>query len=239
VILAIVGDEHGLAEDVHPFEEVQIVDGALIDEVFQRHLHQHHHLLALHARFLDELGLAAVEHVERDLGDGTEAAPLDEDRFFVENFRVLQGLAVGGEHRGVGQPLLDELQTGRAVVHHLKGRPGKLDHVHLHAVGREIVHERLDEAVGIVVQVDRPVDQVHAHDAERLLLLEIFVIQHADMDDDLGRHVAGTRLEADAHPAMAVVAMNVALRGHRVREDKKLVVAPRFSRSRSPSRPNS
>ena len=92
---------------------------------------------------------------------------------------------------------------------------------------------------GVVVEVERAVDQIHAHDAGGLLLLEIFVVQHADMDDDLGRHVAGTRLEADAHPAVAVVAMDVALRGHGVREDKNLVVAPRFSRSRSPSRPNS
>ena len=77
---------------------------------------EHHRLLPLDGRLLEELRARAVEHVEGELGHGPEAAALDEDRLLVEHLGRLHDLAGGGEHRGVGQALLDELQAHEAVV---------------------------------------------------------------------------------------------------------------------------
>ena len=65
------------------------------------------------------------------------------------------------------------------------------------------------------------VDEIDAEDAERLLLLDIGVVEHPDMQDDVvGRHV-GSRLQPHPHPAVAFVALAVALRGDRVGEGEK------------------
>lgn len=46
--------------------------------------------------------------------------------------------------------------------------------------------------------MESPVNQIHPHNAQRLLLLEIVFIQHADMDDDVVDRRTGLGLKA--HP---------------------------------------
>ena len=70
---------------------------------------------------------------------------------------------------------------------------------------RQVVEQRLDQLLGLVVEEERAVEQVHADDAERLLLQRVLRVEHADVDDDLAVVVARVRLEADAHPAVALV----------------------------------
>ena len=107
-----------------------------------------------------------------------EAAALDEHGFFVEHLGPLHGLALGGEHGGLGQPVLHQLQRGEAVVHLDERRPGELDHVHLHPLPGEVVQQRVDELRGVAVVVKRAVDEVHAQHPQRLLLADVLPVQH-------------------------------------------------------------
>ena len=113
---------------------------AVTGEVAQRHFHQHNDFFALRLRFLHELGLGAIQHVDGHFGDGPETAAFDEDRLFVEHFGGLHYFAVCGEHRGIRQSLRDELQCHQTIVEVLERRTGELDHVHFDPVAREIIH---------------------------------------------------------------------------------------------------
>ena len=65
------------------------------------------------------------------------------------------------------------------------------------------------------------VDQVHAENAERVLLFQVGVVEHADMQDDLVRYLIRRRLEADADPAVAFLAFPEPLRRDGIGEGEK------------------
>ena len=77
---------------------------------------------------------------------------------------------VGAEHRHPAEAELHELQRHQPVVHAAELDAAELDHVDLDAAGGQPVEEALDELVRLVVQEEGAVEQVHADDAERLLL---------------------------------------------------------------------
>ncbi len=164
--------------------------------------------------------MGGVEHIQGQMGDGAEAAALDEDRFFVKDLGGLDDLAIGGEHGGAGEPMLDELERHEPVVHLLKAGPGELDHVDLDPLGGQVIHERGDEVV-LAVEVERGVNEIDPDDAERLLLLEVLLVQHPDVDEDLRGLRAGLGLEADAHPAMGLARMKLAVRGDGIGKDEE------------------
>ena len=95
--------------------------------------------------------------------------------------------------------------------------------------GAEAVEQRLEQRLRVVVQEARAVDEVHADDAERLLLERVLDVEHAHVDDDLVVGAVGSRLELDAHPAVAFVVAAEAARGNRVgeREERGAVAALR------------
>ena len=113
---------------------------AVAGEIAQRHFHQHHDFFALHSRFLHELRLGAIQHVDGDFRHGPKTAALDEDRFFVKYFGGLHHFAVGREHGRISQPLRHQLQTHQAILHFGERRPGELDRVHFDAVAIQVVH---------------------------------------------------------------------------------------------------
>ena len=88
-------------------------------------------------------------------------------------------------------------------------------------VDRQAVEQRADHLFGVLVEVKRAVDEVHADDPERLLLLHVFLIEHPHVDDDLVRLRARVRLEADAQPAVALARGGVALGRDGVGEGEK------------------
>ena len=159
-------------------------------------LHERDHRLAGDAGLLREALERALEHVDVDVRDRPEAAALDQHRLLVEHLRRLQHVAVGGEHRRAGEAELHELQAHHAVVDVAELDARQLDHVDLDAIGGEAVEQRLDQQLGLVVEEARAVDEVHADDAERLLLRLLLLVEHADVDDDLAVGVARVRLEA-------------------------------------------
>jgi len=73
----------------------------------------------------------AVQQVKRQLGGRAETAALDQDRPLVKDFRWLYDVSVRGEHRGIGQAKLDQLEAHEPVVHAREGRARELDHVDL------------------------------------------------------------------------------------------------------------
>ena len=50
--------------------------------------------------------------------------------------------------------------------------------------------------------IKRTEKQVYADNTERLLLIDVRLVEHPDVDDDLARFVARLFLKADAQPAM-------------------------------------
>jgi len=67
----------------------------------------------LESRLLDELVARPLEQVECQVRRRPEAPSLHEHGFLVEDLGGLYDVAGGGEHRGVGQALLDERQAAR------------------------------------------------------------------------------------------------------------------------------
>ena len=100
----------------------------------------------------------ALEHVDVHVRDRAEAAALDQHRLLVEHLGRLQHLAVGGEHRRAGEAELHQLQAHHAVVDVAELDARELDHVDLDALGREVVEQRLDQLLGLVVEEERAVD---------------------------------------------------------------------------------
>ena len=172
-------------------------------------------------RLLEETGLGRVEDVLGRVRQRPEAAAFDEHRLLVEQFVRAHDLAVGGEQRRVGKPLLDELERHEPVIDVMEIRARELDDVHLDALDREPVEQRADELFRALVQIKRAMDEVDADDAQRLLLLDVLLVQHAHVDDDLVRFRARVRLVADAHPAVALAGVVVGLGGHGVGKGKK------------------
>ena len=113
-----------------------MIELAFREQIFQRHLHQHDEIFLFRPRLAEENLARALQHVVRRVGDRAETAALDDDRFFVEDFRRLHGLAIRREHDRVGQALAHQLQAHQAVVDPRVGRSGELDHVHLDALRR-------------------------------------------------------------------------------------------------------
>ena len=74
---------------------------------------------------------------------------------------------------------------------------------------------------GDVAVVEGAVDEVHADDAERLLLQHGLLVPHADVQDDVVGRLLGMDLEADAHPAVGLVVALEALGRDGVGEDEE------------------
>ena len=110
-VLAEFRDQHRvpeLAEHIHAVQEIRVVDlAAAGDQVLHRDLHQHDDLLARDLGLLEKRLAGAVQDVVGRVRHRAEAAALDEHRLLVEDLVRADHLAVGGEHRRVGEPLLD------------------------------------------------------------------------------------------------------------------------------------
>jgi hypothetical protein len=124
---------------------------------------------------------------------------------------------------------LHEPQAHDAIVDASELVAGKVDEIDLDAIRRQPIEQRFEQAFGLAVQEARAMDQVHADDAERLLLRGILEVEHADVDEDLLVGSARPRLELDAHPAVALVVAAETAGRHRVgkREERGAAAAPR------------
>ena len=94
----------------------------------------------------------------------------------------------------------------------------------------EVVQQRLDELVGLVVEEKGAVEQVHADNPQGLLLQGVLGVEHPHVQDDLAVLVAGIGLEPHAHPAVAFVgALGSCGRKRCRRRRRRQVVSPRLS----------
>ena len=87
-------------------------------------------------------------------------------------------------------------------------------------------------ASGCAMQVKAAVNEVDADDAQGLLLVDRLAVEHAHMDDDLGRIGARLGLKANAQPA---VALRRGACATVLANTKKAALAPRLCSSRSSS----
>src|SRR6266853_2654046 len=72
-----------------------------------------------------------------------------------------------------------------------------------------------------MMQKKSAVEEIDSHDAQSLLLEIVFLIEHADVDNDLAVFVARASLVFDAHPSMALVRTLIVASRHRVGEGKE------------------
>ncbi len=170
---------------------------------------------------MHELGAGAVEHVHVDVGDGAKAAAFDEHSFFVKNLGRLEDFAAGAKHHGVGEFVAHEVERHEAVVDRPKGGAAHLEHVHLDALGADVVQKRFDQLLGSFAEIKRAVDQVGPDDAQRLLLEDVIFVPHADVDHDLAGRAVRVGLKTHAQPAVAFVGAFVVSRGDGVGEHKE------------------
>ena len=168
-----------------------------------------------------EESFGAIQHVVCHMGDRTEAAALDENGSFVERVRGLHDLAVGAEQCGAGQLLHDELEAHDAVVHIGERRPRETDHIHFNAAGLQVIKQRANEPSGVLVIESCPIDEIHAGDAQRLLLEKVLGVKHADMNNNVAEICMGSVLEAKAHPTMRLIMPAKASGGHRISKNKE------------------
>jgi hypothetical protein len=227
VVVEVVGDQHRLAaggEQLGPGQEIAPVNLlSAREQVPHGDLGELQDVLAGHGRVLGELGPGRPEHVDVHVRRRPEAAPLDQDRLLAQHLARLQHHAVGAEHRHAAQPELDQLDRHQPVVHAAELDAAELDHVDLDAADGQPVQQALDQLLRFVVLEERPVQQVHADDAERLLLQPGLDVEHPDVHHDLAWLVVRLGLELHAHPAVALVAAPVAARDHGVREGEEAV----------------
>src|SRR5438270_9236225 len=75
---------------------------------------------------------------------------------------------------------------------------------------------------------ERAIEQIHADDPERFLLIDIRFVEHPDMDHDLARLAPRLILETNAQPAVRLVVLFETARRHRIRKNKKRPDAAEF-----------
>ena len=108
-----IGDQHRLAkraERVHAVEKILVVNRVADLQLAQRHLEHDDGRIVLQEFILHELFARAFKHVEHGIGERAETAAFEQHGFFPKQFAGDDGFAIGGEHGGFGEPLLDELQ---------------------------------------------------------------------------------------------------------------------------------
>ena len=170
------------------------------------------------------------DHVDVHFGHGAEAPADGQNVFLVQHVGGLAVAAVGGENHGIGHALLDKLKRQKAVVDVGERRAVHLHHVDLQLVSVEVVVQALEDLLGALVEVEGPVDEVHAEHARRLLLKQGVLLVKAGVQDDLAGLAFGGRLEPDAKPTVTLNGLVVVDRSHGVGKREVLlsgVVLPR------------
>ena len=109
--------------------------------MLERHLRHDDDICRVHLRLQNEHLVGAIQHVQRDVRERPEAAPLHEHRFSVQELSGLHDLAVRSEHRRVGQPSLDELKRHQPVVHAWERGAGELGEVDLDSLAGDVVDQ--------------------------------------------------------------------------------------------------
>src|SRR4029077_2774204 len=165
--------------------------------------------------------MSALNHVDVDLGDRTEAPSLDQDGPLAKDLRRLQHFAGWPEHRGAAEAQLHELQAHHTIVDMAELDSRKLDHVDFDTLRGEVVEQRFEDQLRLVLKEKVGIEQIDSYDAQSLLLQVIFTIEHADMDNDLAVVVPRVSLKFYAHPAMALVSALIVASRDGIGEDEE------------------
>jgi hypothetical protein len=220
-----VGDHHRVpqrAQDVDARQKIRVIRVVGGEQIIQAHLHQHHQPLLIDAQVLHHSLAPAMQHPQRHIRDRPEAAPLKDHRPAEENLGRFHHLALGRKHRHVRHPLRNQLQTHQPVIDVRKSRPGELDHVDLNPHPAQSVHQRPDQIFGLVVQIERTVDQVHAQNPQHLLLAERYRIEQPHVNQYLRSLPARRRLKLQPHPPMPASGLRTPVRSHRIGEREEV-----------------
>jgi hypothetical protein len=102
------------------------------------------------------------------------------DSFLVKDFGRRNRRATGGEKDGLRETRVDQLRQESASVPHLESEPAQIHKVDFDSF-LYILGHTVEEGLFALQLIEGSVDQVHAEDAESLLLKEVGSIPQVDM----------------------------------------------------------
>src|ERR1700730_14371270 len=149
--------------------------------------------------------MSAMDHVDVDLGDRAKAPSFHQDGPLPKNLRGLQHFSGWTEHCRAAEAQLNEFQTHYSIVDMAELDARELDHVDLDSFRGEVVEQRFKQHLRFVMQEKSAVEEIDSHHAQSLLLEIVFLIEHADVDNDLAVFVPRASLVFDPHPSVALV----------------------------------
>src|ERR1039457_4606886 len=76
--------------------------------------------------------------------------------------------------------------------------------------------------------IERSIKEIHADHAQRFLLVDVRLVEHAHVNDDLARVAARLCLKTNAKPAVRFVVLLETARCHRVGENEKCSLIAKF-----------
>ena len=127
------------AQYIDAFQKILLIYAIAIGEIVQRHLEQDGHIFALHTGFLHKLRFAALQHVQGGMGDGTETATLQNDRFAVKHLGRMYHFAARIKQRRLSQTAFHQLQGHQSVVDPGIVRSRKAHHANLRPPRFEVI----------------------------------------------------------------------------------------------------
>ena len=150
-----------------------------------------------------------------------KTSALNDNSLLIEDFRRLDHFAFGAEQHRVGELVLHELEAHDPVIDLGEERSGEVNHVNFDATLSQTVGQGPDKAIWILGQIEGAIEQIDANNTERLLLKDILLVQHSNVQDDIAGRPFGLGLESNSHPAVTFVGSFKTPSGHRVGEYEK------------------
>ena len=173
--------------------------------------------------FLLELLKPFGDHVNADLGHRSEGPADGEDVLLVQDICCLSVPPVRGEDDRIRHAVFDQLKGQKPVVDVFEIGPIHFDHVNLHLIAAEVVVERLEEFLGLLVEKDAAVNEVDPKHANRLVLQEGVALVQSGVEDDFVGLLIGSGLELETEPTVALVGLVVIDGGDGVRKGEEML----------------
>src|SRR5215472_16566146 len=130
-------------------------------------------------------------------------------RLLVENGPWLHRQAFALKEHSVRKFPLDQMQIQQTRIDAREGRARKVYEVQFNTSPRQVVAQFGDERLGVLMQVTRPVNEIYAKHAQRLLLEDALLIEKARVQDDVARLLLWLVLKPDAGPREAILGPRV------------------------------
>ena len=123
----------------------------------------------------------------------------------VEQFVRGHNLVVRRKYHRLGIPAGNQKGMSFVPFPLSKGRPAPFQAVDLHPVASKFLEDTGENLLCRAKRMIRGINQVHAENADRFLLLQVAGIHQVDMQNDVVWRIAGLAEKAQSHPPVTVI----------------------------------